>query len=212
MTAFSLRGFSLFLMLTLCPAWVARAQTGGGSVSLSGVVSETIALSISQESGAAGVLVSTSRNAERSLTVTISGTTRDTAELRISVQIRSNTAYGLFASAKNGGANLSSLLVVGARPTGIFVAPDAAEALSVAAAFDGRGGAGGSTHAAGFNRTNLSALSELLSGPRVSTGGTLHSPQNALEVVLSMTVEPRADDQSWTVELLLSAAPGGQLP
>jgi hypothetical protein len=212
MTALFPRGFSLFLTLTLGLTCAARAQTGGGSVRMSGVVSETIALSIPQGAGAPGVLVNTSRNAERSLTVTISGTARDTAEVRIPVQIRSNTGYKLFASAQGGGANLSSLLVTGARPTGSFVAPDAAEAVSVTAAFDGRSGAGGPTQAPGFNRPNLSALSELLSGPRVSTGGTLQSPQNALEVVLSITVEPHADGQSWTVELLLSAAPAEQLP
>jgi len=157
------------------------------------------------------VVVSTSRNAERSLTVSISGVTRELTELRIPVQIRSNTGYRLLAAARGGGANLSSLLVVGARPTGTLAAADAAEAVSVAAAFDGRGGANQLT-VAGGNRPNPSALSELLSGPRVSLGGTLESPQNALEVVLSMTVEPQADGRSWTVELLLSAAPAERLP
>ncbi len=211
MAALSLRRFSLFLTLTLCLACVARAQTGGGSVRMSGGVSETVVLSIPQGSAPPGVLVSTSRNADQSLTVNISGATRDLTELRIPVQIRSNTAYSLSAAAKAAGSNLSSLLVVNARPTGPLAAPGAAEAVSVAAAFDGRGGANQLT-VAGGDRPNLSALSELLSGPRVSLGGTLQSPQNALEVVLSLTVEPQADGQSWTVELLLSAAPAGSLP
>jgi hypothetical protein len=211
MAAFLLRGFSLLLLLTLCLTCVARAQTGGGSVRMTGGVSETVALSIRQAAEAPGVLVTASRNADHSLTVNIYGNTRDLTEVRIPVQIRSNTGYRLSAAAKAGGANLSSLLVVGAHPTGTFVAAGAAEAVSVAAAFDGRGGANHS-NVGGANRPNLSAPSELLSGPRVSTGGTLQSPQNALEVVLSMTVGPQADGQSWTVELLLSAAPAERLP
>jgi hypothetical protein len=211
MATLLIRGLSLSLMLTLCLTCVARAQTGGGSVRMTGGVSETVALAIPQAAEAPGVLVTSSRNADYSLTVNIYGNTRDLTEVRIPVEIRSNTGYRLSASSKAGGANLSSLLVVGAHSTGTLVAAGAAEAVSVAAAFDGRGG-GDQSNVVGDNRPKLSAPSELLSGPRVSTGGTLQSPRNAVEVVLSMTVEPQADGQSWTVELLLSAAPAERLP
>ena len=207
MAALSQRRFSLFLMLMLCLVGVARAQSGGGSVHMSGVVSETVALSIPEGTEAPGVLINTSRNADRSLTVTISGTTRELTEVTIPVQIRSNTGYRLFAAAQAGGSTLSSLLVVNARPTGNLVFPEAAEAVSVAGAFDGRRGASKSTLAGGSDRPSLSAPLDLLSGPRVSLGGTMLSPQNALEVTLSVAVAPQADGQGWTVELLLSAAP-----
>ena len=202
------RRLGLVLAATLCLMCVARAQTGG-SVRMSGGVSETVALSIPQgaEASASGVSVNTSQNADRSLTVVISGTARELTEVRIPVQIRSNTGYRLFTKAQAGGSNLSSLRVVEARPTGSFVARDAAEALSVAAAFDGRRGAFNSNLPGGPGRPNLSALSELLSGPRVSLGGTLQSPQNALEVTLSPAIEPRGHDRVWTIELLLSATP-----
>jgi hypothetical protein len=191
MVALFQRRFILFLMSMLCLACVARAQSGGGSVWMSGGVSETVALSIPQRAKALGdcLRVNTSRNADGSLTDTISGTTRDLTEVRIPVQIRSNTGYRLLAKAKAAGSNLSSVLVVGARPTGNLVFP---EAVSVAAAFDGRRGANKLTPAGGYNRPKLSALSELLSGPRVSTGGTITSPHNALEVTLSVAVAPRA--------------------
>ena len=219
MAALRLRRFSLFLTLTLCLTCGARAQSGGGSVRMTGVVSQLVALSIPQTTEAPGVLVNTSRGTGDSLTVTLDGNTRGPTEVRIPVQIRSNTAYRLSAAATSSGSDLKSLLVVGARTTGALAAPDAAEALSVAAAFDGLKGDGSSTPAAGFSSTpagfnlpNLSALSELLSGPRATLGGTLQSSQNAVEVTLSVAVAPRADAQSWTVELLLSAAPAGQLP
>lgn len=206
MAALPQRGFSLLLMLMLCLAGVARAQSGVGPVQMSGAVSKTVALSVPHgvEAPNANVRVNTSLNADRSLTVTLSGTTRELTEVRVPLQIRSNTGYRLFIMAKADGPSLSNLLVVGARPTGNLVAPEAVEAVSVARAFDGRRGANKSPPADALNHPNLSALSELLSGPRVSLGGTLQSPQNALEVVLSVAVEPQADDRGWTVELLLS--------
>jgi hypothetical protein len=209
MAALSLRGFSLSLLTMLCLAGVARAQAGA-SVKISGGVSATVALSIPQEAAPSGTRVNSSQNADRSLTVIISGATRDFTVVRIPVQIRSNTGYKLFAKEGVGGSKLSSLLVVGARLTGVLAAPGAAEEISVTATFDGRRGTDNSTPPGGLNRPGLSALSELLSGPRVSLGGTLQSPHNALEVVLSVTVEPQAGSQDWTVELLLSAEPAAR--
>ncbi len=211
MTALSQRRLRLFLIPLLCLSAVARAQSGSGSVLMSGGVSEIVALSISPsaESSRSGVSVTSTRNADRSLTVTVSGSTRGLMEIRIPVQIRSNTGYRLFAAAKAGGANLSSLFVFRARPTGILVAPGAAEAVSVAPMFDGRDSADRLMPAGSFGRQNFSAPFELLSGPRVSTGGLPMSPHNALEVTLSVAVETRADNQVWTIELQLSAEPGG---
>ena len=208
------RSLSLLLMSVLCLAGAARAQSGGGSVRMNGEVSGTVMLSIPRgaEASGAGVRVSTSRNADGSLNVSLSGATREPTEVRIPVQIRSNTGYRLFAAARSGGPNLSSLLVVGARPSGSLVFPGAAEAVSVAAGFDGRRGADNSTADGGFNRRDFSALSELLSGPRVSVGGTPLSPQNAVEVVLSAAFEPQPGGEGWAVELLLSAAPAEPLP
>jgi hypothetical protein len=76
MAALRLRRFSLFLTLTLCLSGISRAQAGGGSVRMTGVVSELVALSIPQTDGAPGVLVNTSRSDDSSLTVTLNGNTR----------------------------------------------------------------------------------------------------------------------------------------
>ncbi|HJQ31490.1 MAG TPA: hypothetical protein VJ866_04910 [Pyrinomonadaceae bacterium] len=206
MAALSPRRFSL-LLLTLCLAGVARAQAGG-SVRMSGGVSEFATLSIPRNAEASdnGVRVNISRNADQSLTVTINGETRWPTEVRIPVQIRSNAAYSLSAAALFAGSDLKSLSVVGVRPTGNLVDPLAVENLSVAATFGAAPGVNNLTHAGGPNLFS----SELLSGPRVSLGGTLESPQNALEVTLSLTIEPRGAGQAWTFELLLSAAPAAR--
>lgn len=191
---------------------VARAQSGGASVTVSGGVSKTVALSFAGGAKVPGdrVRVTSGYDEERALTLTISGTTRELTEVSIPVQIRSNTAYRLLATAKSDGSNLSSLLVVNARPTGRLVAADAAEALSVAGMFEARPGAGKLIPSDGFRPPSLSPTVELLSGPRVSLGGTLESPQNALEVTLSVAVEPREGNQAWSIELLLSAVPAAR--
>jgi hypothetical protein len=208
MASSPLRRLPLLLITTLCLAGVARAQTGGARVTASGGVSQIVTLSFDQGAKVSpeGVGVASSNNEGRALVITISGTARDLTRVRIPIRIRSNTAYRLLATAKSDGAKLVGLSVVDARPTGKLVAADA-EVLGVSRMFDARLVAGTLFPADGFNRPNPSSLLELLSGPRVSLGGTLGSPLNALEVTLSMAVEPRAGAQVWTIELLLSAAP-----
>lgn len=206
------RRFHLFLIPLLCLSGVARAQTGGASATVTGSVSGMVALSSHPaarvNAGTAGVV--TSRNDDGSLTVTLSGTARGLTEVSIPIQVRSNTAYRLYAAAKADGCGMSRLSVVDVRPGGSLVAADAAEALRVAAAFDARPGARKTAPTGGTQPSLLSRV-ELLSGPRVSLGGALASPQNALEVTLSLAVEPRAGEQVWAVELLLSAAPAAHL-
>lgn len=204
MAALSLR-LTLFSISVLCLSCVGRAQSAR-SVKVSGVVSGTVAITIPQgaEAPGTGVRTTSSRKDDRSLVVVIVGTTRELTEVRIPVQIRSNTSYRLFAAVETVGSSQSTVFVAGARPTGKLVSPDAAEALKVAATFDGRRGAERSNLTGEVHHTNLSTPSELLSGPRISTGGTLTTPHNALEVTLLVTVQPLPDDQGWTVKLMLS--------
>jgi hypothetical protein len=200
----------LHLLITmLCLSGVAQAQSGGASVKMSGGVSEMVMLSspAGASVSADGVRVTSSHTFGQSLSITLSGTARDLTRVSIPLQIRSNADYSLLAAAKADGAGLSSLCVADAYPTGALVAADAVGALSVAAIFDARHGAGKSIPADGFNHPNLSSPVRLLSGPRVSLGGTPGSPQNALEVTLSLAIAPRAGIQVWTIELLLTAAP-----
>lgn len=208
---FLLKRNKINLLIVLFLAGAARAQSAGGAVRMSGTVSGTVALSAAPtakgEGADSGVRVTSVENADRSLTVTLSGTARELTGVSIPVQIRSNTAYKLFATAKSGAANLTGLLVVGTHPTGALAAPGAAESVRVAASFDGRGGDSKPPPAGTVNRPDLSAPTELLSGQHASAGGTLLSPDNAVEVTLSLAVEPRAGARGWAVVLLLSAEP-----
>lgn len=202
----------LLLVLALSAPCVARAQSGSASVIIAGSVSETVALSYPQDAVASSdrVRITSSANPDRTLTLTLSGSARDLTEVRIPIQIRSNTSYRLFAAARTNGSNLSSLLLVDARPTGNLVTADGVAALSVAGIFDARRSANHLISDSCFNHPNLSSFVELLSGPRASLGGTMASQQNAVEVTLSLAIEPNAGNQEWTIELLLSASPGAR--
>ena len=212
MAALAQRRLHLFLILLLCLSGVARAQAGGASVKMSGGVSGMVTLSSPWVTNvsADGVRVTLSQTPDQSLSIILSGSTRDATRVSVPVQIRSNAGYSLLAAAKANGAGLSSLSVADARPTGGLVAADAVGALSVAAIFDARPGAGKLIPADGFNHPNLSSPVELVSGPRVSLGGTSGSPQNALEITLFIAVEPRASNQAWSIELLFSATPAAR--
>ncbi|HEX8557058.1 MAG TPA: hypothetical protein VF668_03095 [Pyrinomonadaceae bacterium] len=203
---------SLLLLAAFCMPCVARAQSGGASVNVSGGVSGTVMLSSPgvTVASAEGVRASASHTADRSLLITLSGSTRGLTRLAVPVQIRSNTAYTLRATLRADGSDVSRLSVADARPTGHLVAADAAKALRVAAAFDARPGAVQTLPAGGLDRLRLPSPLELLGGPLVSLGGSPQTPQNALEVTLALSVESHAGGRTWTIELLLSATPAAR--
>ncbi|MGA9997634.1 MAG: hypothetical protein WBP93_19620 [Pyrinomonadaceae bacterium] len=210
-TIVSVHSFKLFVLLLtmLFLSRIAAAQSANASVTMSGSVSGTVALSLApnaQTSGS-GVQITSASSHDHTLTITLSGNTRHLTELEIPLHIRSNTGYKLSATARARGATLSSLLVVSARPTGKLVAADSVEALGVARMFDGRLGIAQSHFGMRDSTSiNLSSPVELLSGPRVSLGGTMISHDNALEVILSVVVEPQTGSDGWIIELVLPAS------
>ncbi|HEX8119432.1 MAG TPA: hypothetical protein VF521_19290, partial [Pyrinomonadaceae bacterium] len=201
------------LLTTLCLSGVARSQSGGGSVTASGVVRGTVALSFEEraETYAEGVRVASAHNEGGTLVIAIYGSTSELTRVNVHILIRSNTAYRLLAAAKADGANLAGLSVAGARPTGALVAADAVEALTAADVFDAGPGVVEYSPAGGLKRLSLSTPLELLSGPRISLGGTVGSPLNALEVTISASVEPRADGRAWAINLHLKPEPAEHL-
>src|SRR5438552_13626669 len=144
-------------------------------------VSETVALSVSPSLLQDKVGIDAHSDV-KTLTLTLSGSATDVGVVRVPILIRSNTYYKISALVQSQAATLSGLSVLDARPTGRFVAPDAVANLVVARDLDSRNLNG--TLQAAFLPLNLSSPLALLSGPRVSLAGTLHSADNALEVSL----------------------------
>lgn len=168
----------LFTVVLLVPASV-EAQTG--SVTLTGRVSETVALSVPPNSirGDVGLDVVSSGSTVR---ITLSGA--GSPVIRVPLLVRSNTSFRISATVESKTAELTQLSVVNVRGTGRLVSPEATN-LEIPKQFDLRG---------------VEEPFVVLSGPRVSLGGTLESPNNALQITLLLHIKSQPAER-WTVHL-----------
>lgn len=154
------RWFTLIAVLFFAPACL-HAQTG--SVTLQASVSETVALSVVPNFTHENIVSSGG-----TVRVTLSGTD---AEFRVPLLVRSNSDFKISVDFQSGTAVLTHLSVIDVRPTGSLVSPDVVNALRRPEV-----------------DVNVSQPLLVLSGPRVSLGGTLQSPNNALQVTLLIRV------------------------
>jgi hypothetical protein len=140
----------------------AEAQT----VRLTASVSETVTLSIAPTftPGNVGV-VSSGGNTVR---ITISGDDAASPVIRVPLLVRSNSGFKISAVFESQTAQLAQLLVTDAHATGKLVSPHIVSALEKSREVE----------------RDVSQPLLVLTGPRVSTGGTLTSPNNALQVTV----------------------------
>jgi hypothetical protein len=158
-----------------------QAQTGGASVRAA--VSETVALSISpQENAGMSVVSGGSR-------VTITSTDTKLRVLRVPLIVRSNTGFRISVVSETQPALLTQLSVIDVRATGSLVSPLAISGLDIARQFDRRGLIEDSLTSSLPLEVSHPLL--LLNGPRVSLGGALASPHNALEITLLILLQPQ---------------------
>jgi hypothetical protein len=198
-----LRACIVLVFLLACVPFVC-AQAGAGTLKATGQVSGAVAVS-APEAGAAGegARVSTETIDGATVAVTISGSGSGVARVRIPVHVRSNVGYSLRASFLSADELTARLSVAEVRATGKFVRAGAAEGAERPEA----------SPAHSLTARNPSPPVVILSGPPVSKAGTLGSPGNALEVVLSVEIGPRADAaarstrSTWSTRLIVSAAP-----
>ena len=141
-----------------------EAQT----VKLSGSVSETVTLSVAP-TFAAGV-VSSGGNTVR---ITLSGDDAESPVIRVPLLVRSNSGFKISAVFESQTAELAQLLVTDVHATGNLVSPHIVNAVEKSRGFD----------------RDISSPLLLLTGPRVSMGGTLTSPNNALKVTVLMRLK-----------------------
>src|SRR6185369_10018848 len=157
-----------------------ETQTNRGSVTLTGTVSESVALSVAP--GLAAMDVVSSGNTVR---LTLPGTDVD---LRVPLMVRSNTSFKISSNVETTTTQLAQLSVIDVRATGRMASPQAVNELNVPPQFDLRRSG---DNAVGMDSINVSQPFLLVSGPRVSLGGTLESPQNALEITLLIRLKPQ---------------------
>lgn len=185
----------VFILIVVClsvPA-SADAQSGGSSVILRGTVSETVALSIPPNSTQNDFNMNVV-NSGGTVRVTLSGT--GAPDIRVPLTIRSNSNFKVSAEVESATAVLTQFSVVDVRATGALVSPEAVSDLKVAQGLDRRGlGEGAAASPLDFSRPLF-----VLSGRRASLGGTLDSPNNALQVTFLIRINPQTS-QGWVVKL-----------
>jgi hypothetical protein len=152
-----------------------------GSVVMNGSVSKTVALSLATDAVHTRADLSAVENGGV-LRLVISGSGSD-QNLQVPILIRSNISYDIIASAQSETAALIQLSVFRIEPSGRLVASNAVTGVAVSAFVD------------------PSIPFTVLSGPRVSLGGGLNSPENALKITLLISVSPIVKKESWTMNL-----------
>ena len=131
------------------------------AVTLRATVSETVALSVAPTFSASNAQVVSSGGNTVRITIDDS----NDAVIRVPLLVRSNTDFKI-------SANLESTVDVSVsdvHPTGGLVSPNVVNALEV----------------------NVTQPMLVITGPRVSTGGTLASPTNALQITVLIHLKPQ---------------------
>lgn len=161
--------------------WLFAVTVEAQTATMRGTVSETVALSVppNPSQGNTHVNVVSSGNTVR-MTVTGTGSL-----IRVPLMVRSNTNFKISGIFESTTAQLSQLSVINVRATGRLVSPEAVNNLEIPEQSDLQGVAGPFV---------------VLSGPRVSLGGTLHSPTNALQITLLLRIKPESS-RDWLVHL-----------
>ena len=183
------------------PAGV-EAQTGG--VTMKSTVSEVVALSVlpnSTQNNIETSLVSTGRTVR----ITLSGADGDAPVIRVPLLVRSNSSFKISAAVESNTAEVTQLSVVDARATGTLVSPNAVSELNVPRQIDVRGLEESTSSVQNLLDPSRPVL--VASGPRVSRGGTLTSPNNALQLTLLIRLKPQPA-RGWLVHLTFVGTAG----
>ena len=130
------------------------------SVIMKATVSEVVTLSGSPTTTPSNIV-----------SLTLSG---DDQVVRVPLLVRSNTSFKITAIFESKTAVLNQLSLGDVRPTGRLVSPQIVNAIRVKPQLD----------------PDTSQPLLVLTGPRVSLGGTLNSPNNALAITLLIRLKP----------------------
>ena len=158
--------FTLVAVLLILPASV-EAQS---PVTMRGTVSETVAVSVAP-TFIEGNVVNISVN-----TVRITLPVEDASDpvIRVPLLVRSNTSFKISANFESAAVEVNKLMVTDVHATGALVSPNVVNAIQVNL------------------REDVARSLLVLTGPRVSIGGTLASPTNALKITVLIHLKPQS--------------------
>ena len=168
----------IFTLMAVVFLAPAGVEAQTGRVTLKATVSETVTLSVPPTFSQSNVdVVTTGGNTVR---ITFSG---DDPVIRVPLLVRSNSSFKISAVQT---AGVSQLSVVDVHATGTLVSPQAVNGLNV-------------------SRKNESNL--IASGPRVSLGGTLNSPNNALQITVLIRLNSQPSPGSQVTFVATAGSP-----
>ena len=177
--------FTLAAVVLLLPV-CAEAQTG--RVTMQARVSEIVALSV-PPNFAHGNVDAEVLSTGNTVRITLTSTSGEAPVIRVPLLVRSNSGFKISAAVESTTDSLAQLSITDVRATGTLVSPAAINGLNIPEDFD------------------LEARDFVLaSGPRVSLGGTLASPNNALQITVLIRLKPQPAQGS-LVHLTFAAAP-----
>ena len=192
--------FGVAAVLTLTCAHI-FGQTPG--VAMRGVVSETVVLSVPQvlpPNTLSAHMVSSGNRVD----ITFSSGDSKGGVIRLPLLVRSNSGFKISALLEPKSASVTQVVVTSVRATGLLVSPQAVREINIERGFDARDVAEkGLTESIPVEG---SMPLTVLSGPRISLGGTLNSPGNALEIVLLIRLKSESGPLAST-RLTLLATP-----
>ena len=172
-----------------------------GHVSLNGTVSETVVLSVLPSLSAGKVEAGAVRSGN-SLRLTLTSGDAEAPLIRVPLLVRSNTRFRISALFESDNATLAQLSVIDVHPTGKLVSSGAVNLVNLTPRFDLRD----LDKVARTVHESVSQPALVLSGPRISLGGTLESPNNALQLTLLIRLQP-PPARTWVAQLTLVATP-----
>ncbi len=176
--------FTLVAVVFLVPAGV-KAQTG--RVTMQANVSETVNLSVAPGFTDVNANVVSTGNTVR---ITLTSADAKAPVIRVPLLVRSNSSFKLSAAVESTTASLSQLSITDVRATGTLVSPTAISGLNVP-------------------EHSLDDVQPMIvvSGPRVSLGGTLASPNNALQITVLIGLKPE-QAHGWSAQVTFAATAG----
>ena len=162
------RIFMLLAVVVLLPA-SAVAQTG--RVTLQAHVNETVVLAVSPSftHGNVDAQVVSSGNTVR---MTLTPTAADASVIRVPLLVRSNSGFKITAGVESTTPLITQLAVTDVRASGSLVSRASVTGLKI---------------------SEPSGDSLVVTGPRVSLGGTLNSPNNALLITVLIRLQSPPD-------------------
>ena len=180
MSRFQLTCRVVFGVIAVMVLMSARTVAQNAGVVLNGAVSETVTLSVPRLLPPNRIKADVVNTGNR-VDITFSSADKD-GVIRLPLLVRSNCGFKITAVLNSTPVVVTQVVITSVQPTGPLVSRQAVRDIKIARRFDARGPQ--EKVFTGSVGLELSESLLVLSGPRISLGGTLDSPGNALEIVL----------------------------